>query len=140
MTWTNQLFKFVRYNRVFVITEFVITEFDCMWGCVSVCVSVCVCVRAFVCMCLCVREKERVNEMGYKLQTPAVKYFEDMSDKFKLNYYMTGLEMSSSFKKWSENVRCATHIWFRYIYSDNSEREMEFHNRCINNNYCYIWL
>ncbi len=34
MTWTNQIFLFVRYNRgsvitEFVITEFVITEFDC---------------------------------------------------------------------------------------------------------------
>ena len=30
MTLTNQLDFFVHYNREFVITEFVITEFDCI--------------------------------------------------------------------------------------------------------------
>ena len=30
MTRTNQSILFVRYNREFVITEFVITEFDCI--------------------------------------------------------------------------------------------------------------
>jgi len=30
MTRTNQLFKFVRYNQVFTITEYVITEYDCI--------------------------------------------------------------------------------------------------------------
>ena len=46
--------KSLRVNQFFMLSDFVLTRFNCIWMCVCVCVC-CVCVCACMCVCMCVR-------------------------------------------------------------------------------------